>query len=102
TVLGHQWSRAAQPLQLFLVVGTFRALFPSDQVMRALGQTKWELILGLVAAPATAVAAVLGTMRTILFVATLVSLVAIGGSAWSVWTAARLMRIGGLRLRGAP
>jgi O-antigen/teichoic acid export membrane protein len=93
-ILGHQWIRAAHPLQLFLLVGAFRALFPTDQVVRALGQTKWELIQGLVAAPATVLAALLGSMVTIVLVAALVSAVAVGISIWSVWISARLMRVG--------
>jgi PST family polysaccharide transporter len=101
-ILGHQWSGAAQPLQLFLAVGALRALFPTDQVMRALGQTKWELILGLVAAPATVVAALVGSRVNILLVAVLVSLVAIVSSVWSVWIGARLMRVGILHLLREP
>lgn len=101
-ILGHQWSRATHPLQLFLVVGTLRAVFPSDHVMRALGQTKWDLILGLVAAPATVLAALLGSMGTILLVAALVSVVAVGSSVWSVWIGARLMRIGVWQLLREP
>jgi PST family polysaccharide transporter len=101
-ILGHEWSGAAQPLQLFLVVGALRSLFPTDQVMRALGQTKWELITGLVAAPATVVAALLGSTGNILLVATLVSFVAIGCSIWSTWIGARLMRVGVLQLFMKP
>lgn len=101
-ILGHQWSRASHPLQLFLVVGMFRSLFPSDQVVRALGQTKWELITGLVAAPATLLAALLGSMGTILLVAALVSAVAITISIWSTWISARLMRVGVLQLLREP
>jgi PST family polysaccharide transporter len=101
-VLGPRWSGAAAPLQLFLAVGVFRALFPTDQVMRALGQTKWELITGLVAAPATVLAAMIGTMSNIFLVAALVSLVAVAGSVWSVWIGARLMRVGMWRLLREP
>jgi PST family polysaccharide transporter len=101
-ILGHQWSRAAHPLQLFLLVGMLRALFPTDQVVRALGQTKWELITGLVAAPATVLAALIGSFSTILLVAALVSAVAIGSSVWSVWIGAHLMRVGVLQLLREP
>ena len=97
-ILGHQWSGAVRPLQLFLAVGALRALFPTDQVMRALGRTRWELITGLVAAPGTVVAALLGSMSGILLVAVLVSLVAIASSVWSTWIGARLMRVHVLHL----
>jgi hypothetical protein len=92
-----------QPFQVFLAVGALRALFPTDQVMRALGQTRWELILGPAAAPATVVAALLGTMwGGILLVALLVSAVAISNSVWSVAVAARLMHVGVLRMLREP
>jgi O-antigen/teichoic acid export membrane protein len=101
-ILGHQWARAAHPLQLFLVVGTFRALFPTDQVVRALGQTRWELIQGLVAAPATVLAALLGSIGTIVLVAALVSVVAVAISIWSVFISARMMRVGVSQLLREP
>lgn len=102
-VLGRKWSMAVQPFQVFLAVGALRAVFPTDQVMRALGQTKWELILGLVAAPATIAAAVLGSLHgSVLLVAVLVSLVAISSSVWSVAVAAGLMRVGVVQLLREP
>jgi PST family polysaccharide transporter len=102
-LLGHKWSVAVHPFQVFLAVGALRALFPTDQVMRAVGQTKWELILGLVAAPATVVAALLGTLGgSILLVAALVSVVAVSNSVWSVGIAAGLMRVGLLRVLSEP
>ncbi|MHB8589540.1 MAG: oligosaccharide flippase family protein [Candidatus Dormibacteraceae bacterium] len=101
-LLGPRWAGAIQPLQLFLVVGTFRAIFPTDQTIRALGKTKWELITGMVAAPGTVVAALLGSLSGIFLVAALVSLVAISSSVWSVWIGARLMRVGMLQLLREP
>jgi O-antigen/teichoic acid export membrane protein len=102
-VLGHKWSVAVHPFQVFLAVGALRALLPTDQVMRALGKTKWELILGLVAAPATVAAALVASMTgSIFLVAALVSLVAISNSLWSVGIAASLMRVSTLRVLREP
>jgi O-antigen/teichoic acid export membrane protein len=101
-LLGPQWAGGIQPLQLFLLVGSFRAVYPTDQIIRALGKTKWELIMGLVAAPATVIAAVVGSGHGIVVVAALVSAVAVAGSLLSVWLGARLLRVRMARLILVP
>jgi O-antigen/teichoic acid export membrane protein len=74
-VLGPKWEAAIVPIQLFLVMGAWRGLFPSGEVFRSLGRVNVELIIGIVGAPAVVLSALIGSTRGISTVALLVTTV---------------------------
>lgn len=101
-VLGQAWEPAILPLQLFLVVGAVRAALPADAVIRALAKTRWELITGAVAAPATFAAAVIGARAGLPLVSALVSAVAVASTLWIWWLTARFLAMPVVHLARIP
>ena len=74
-VLGHFWTPAVGALRVMLVVGWFRALLPTESLLRSTGRVGVELRVGLFAAPVTILAAAIGAHHTVATTAALVGLV---------------------------
>ncbi|MGH9013428.1 MAG: oligosaccharide flippase family protein [Acidimicrobiia bacterium] len=89
-VLGDAWRGAIEPLRWLLVVGALRGLFPTDELLRSVGRTDVELRIGLVAAPAVVVAALVGTIWSIEAVALGILVVLAGCGTANVLVATRL------------
>jgi PST family polysaccharide transporter len=86
-VLGSEWVGATRPLQVILVVGWIRGVLPTESLLRSKGLVKVELKVGLVAAPATIVAAYLGAQASLTLAALAVGSVLIVASLVATWIA---------------
>ncbi|MBA2607852.1 MAG: oligosaccharide flippase family protein [Actinobacteria bacterium] len=78
-VLGEEWIRAIRPLQVMLLLGFVRAVFPTSSLLRALGRVRVEPAIGLVGGPLTVAAAVLLARHGLAAVAIGVTVVAVAG-----------------------
>jgi PST family polysaccharide transporter len=101
-LLGHSWLAAVTPLRIFLIGGALRGLFPTLELLRAVGRVGVELRIGLVAAPAVLVAAYLGTRHGVPLVSVLVAIVFAGAVVANVSVAARATGVSALRVWLAP
>ncbi|MDP1794330.1 MAG: oligosaccharide flippase family protein [Acidimicrobiales bacterium] len=88
-VLGDDWLGATTPLQILLIVGWLRGVLPAEALLRSKGRVGVELKVGLVAAPLTVLAAIVGTTISLTAVALGVGGVLIAGSIAATWIATR-------------
>jgi O-antigen/teichoic acid export membrane protein len=88
-VLGPKWEAAIVPIQLFLIMGAWRGLFPSGEVFRSLGRVNVELIMGIVGAPAVVLCAIIGSTHGISAVALLVTTVFVASALVAAMIACR-------------
>jgi polysaccharide transporter, PST family len=92
-LLGPRWTGVVGPLQLFLLMGAIRGLFPTAELLRALGRVNVELALGAVAAPAVVFAAAFGSRGGIILVAMLVTAIFVTAALAAAWLAVRAMAV---------
>lgn len=92
-LLGARWQSAVEPLQVFLLVGAIRGIFPSAELLRSLGRIWVEPALAIVTAPLVVAAAVLGAGRGIQTVALCVGGVLVLNEMAGAYVAARSAQI---------
>jgi O-antigen/teichoic acid export membrane protein len=68
-LLGPRWQPAIVPLQVFLLVGAVRGLFPSAELLRSLGRVLVEPVLAAVTAPLVVTVSIVAAGRGIQAVA---------------------------------
>ena len=92
-LLGDAGTPATHPLQVLLLVGWVRGLFPTESLLRSTGRVGVELRVGLVAAPLAVGAAIVGAQSSITVVAILVGLVLTGSGPSRSAVAARSIEL---------
>jgi PST family polysaccharide transporter len=102
TLLGARWLGAVGPLRLILLLGALRGLYPTDEVLLAVGRVGVQVRIGLVAAPALLAAAALGAGWGLSGVAAGVALVFAGSILANTLIVARLIGLPWSRLAQIP
>lgn len=92
-LLGAGWQPAVVPLQVFLVVGAIRGMFPSAELLRSLGRVWVEPALAAMTAPLVLIAALLAAERGIETVALSVASVLVLNEMTAACLAARSAQI---------
>jgi PST family polysaccharide transporter len=102
TLLGARWMGAVGPLRLILLMGALRGLYPTDEVLLAVGKVGVQVRIGLVAAPALLAAAAIGAGWGLTGVAAGVVMVFAGSIVANTLIVARLIGLPWRRLAQVP
>jgi PST family polysaccharide transporter len=97
-LLGPRWQPAVVPLQVFLLVGAVRGLFPSAELLRSLGRVRVEPVLAAVTAPLVVTVSIMAAGRGIQAVAIAIAAVLLMNEMTVAGIATRSAQIDWIRI----